>query len=66
MHPKIKHKSQGTYSGIPEVPSEHLATVTLEHDRLCTLVPSSDIGSCASQPCEPHRLTLVVLMEIII
>ena len=40
--------------------------VTLEHDHLYTLVPSSGIGSYASQPRETYRLTPTMLMEIMI
>ena len=63
MHPKIKHKSQGNILLNIEIPSEHPTTVALEHDRLCTLVPNSGIGSYASQPCGKHRSTPVVLIN---
>ena len=63
---KMKHTSQDNILWTPEVPSEHPKTVALEHDHLCTLVPSIGIGSYASQPRETHRLTLAMLMEIMI
>ena len=66
MHPKIKHNSQGNILWNTEIPSEHLAMVTLEHDHLCTSVPSSGIGSYASQPHGTYRSTLAMLMEIMI
>ena len=40
--------------------------VTLKHERLYTLVPSSGIGSYASQSSETHKITPIVLMEIMI
>ena len=49
-----------------EIPSEHPTMVALEHDHLCTLVPSNGMGSYTSQPCETYRLTPTMLMEIMI
>ena len=66
MHPKIKHKSQGNILQKTKIPSEQPTTIALEHDHLCTLVPSSGIGSYASQPCGTRRSTLVMLIEIMI
>ena len=66
MHPKIKHKSQGNILRNTEIPSEHLAMVAIEHDHLCTPVPSSGIGNYASQPRGTCRCTPTMLMEIMI
>ena len=66
MHLKTKHKSQRNILQNIEIPSEHPATVALEHDRLCTSVPSSGIGSYASQPRGTRRSTPAMLMEIMI
>ena len=66
MHPKIKHKSQGNILWNTKIPSEHLAMVALEQDYYCTLVRSSSKGSYTSQQCETHRITPIMLMEIMI
>ena len=66
MHPKESINHKATYSGQPEIPSEHPTMVALEHDCLHTLVPSSGMGSYASHPCGTHRSTPAMLMEIMI